>query len=252
MIRFDNRDVGLSTKFDGVEVDLGAVLAAAADERTVDAAVPYTLTDMADDGFGLLDDLGIEKAHIVGASMGGMIVQTMAIDHPERVLTMTSIMSTTGEPEYGQPTRRPWGCCSRRRPPSREAYIEHSVAAAEGVRQPGATSTPTGLATGRPRPTTAASTPRAPPASWPASWRRATAPTDCASSTMPTLVIHGDADTLVTPTGGQRTAELDPRRQAADARRTWATTCPSLCWPLIVDTIASHARRRATAVGVGR
>ena len=64
--------------------------------------MPYTLSDMSDDGFGLLDALGIDSAHIVGASMGGMIAQTMAIEHPERVLTLTSIMSTTGEREYGQ------------------------------------------------------------------------------------------------------------------------------------------------------
>src|SRR5262249_37910745 len=84
VIRFDNRDVGLSTKLDGIPA----------------ADVPYTLSAMSDDGFGLLAALGIDHAHIVGASMGGMIVQTMALEHPERVLSMTSIMSTTSEPEY--------------------------------------------------------------------------------------------------------------------------------------------------------
>ncbi len=104
VIRFDNRDCGLSTKLDGVQVDLGPFLQAmlAHEPLPADAPVPYKLTDMAADAIGLLDHLGIERAHIVGASMGGMIVQTMAIEHPERVATMTSIMSTTGDPSVGQ------------------------------------------------------------------------------------------------------------------------------------------------------
>ena len=92
VIRYDNRDCGLSTKFDGVEVDFeGLVAAAFAGAEPPEA--PYTLSDMAADGIGLLDHLGIARAHVAGASMGGMIVQTMAIEHPERVLSMTSVMS---------------------------------------------------------------------------------------------------------------------------------------------------------------
>ena len=103
VIRFDNRDCGLSSKLDGVEIDAAAVMAAVL-SNAVMPEVPYTLSDMAADAIGLLDHLGIQRAHIAGASMGGMIVQTMAIEHPERLLSVTSIMSTVGDLEYGQAT----------------------------------------------------------------------------------------------------------------------------------------------------
>ncbi|NNE13098.1 MAG: alpha/beta hydrolase, partial [Ilumatobacter sp.] len=100
VIRFDNRDCGLSTKMDHVPVDIAAVLSAAL-AHTELPHVPYTLSDMSLDAIGLLDHLGIDRAHVVGASMGGMIVQTMAIEHPEKLISVTSIMSTVGDPEYG-------------------------------------------------------------------------------------------------------------------------------------------------------
>src|SRR5579875_225019 len=98
VISFDNRDCGLSGKLDGVDAHIGEVqtAVAAGDFERARQLAPYTLTDMAEDGFGLLTALGIERAHVVGASMGGMIAQTMAIERPERVLTLTSMMSTTG------------------------------------------------------------------------------------------------------------------------------------------------------------
>ena len=85
VVRFDNRDVGLSSKLDGVE---------------------YTLADMARDGLAVLDAIGVDRAHVMGLSMGGMIVQRLAIDHADRLLSMTSVMSRTGEPEFGQTRRR--------------------------------------------------------------------------------------------------------------------------------------------------
>src|SRR5580658_10173065 len=95
VIRFDNRDVGESSWLDDLGVpDLGAALAGT-------ATAPYLLADMAADAFGLLDALGIESAHIVGASMGGMIVQQMVIDGPTRVRSLVSIMSTTGDRNVG-------------------------------------------------------------------------------------------------------------------------------------------------------
>ncbi|MHA2035805.1 MAG: alpha/beta fold hydrolase [Promethearchaeota archaeon] len=103
VIRFDNRDVGLSSKFDDAGLpNLPEIDAAVARGETPE--VPYTLEDMADDAIGVLDDLNIDKAHICGASMGGMIAQVIAYRHPSRVLSLTSIMSTTGNPDLTKPT----------------------------------------------------------------------------------------------------------------------------------------------------
>src|SRR5688572_9238222 len=100
VVRFDNRDVGLSTKLTSARIDFFATIARAIQGEPIDS--PYKLSDMAADAVSLLDHLGIRAAHIVGASMGGMIAQTIAIEHPARVLTLTSIMSTTGEQDVGQ------------------------------------------------------------------------------------------------------------------------------------------------------
>ena len=101
VVRFDNRDVGLSSVTPGEVPDIMAMMAARAAGEPVTA--PYTFSDMAADAIGLLDHLEIDTAHIVGASLGGMIVQTMAFEHPERVASVTSIMSTTGADDVGQP-----------------------------------------------------------------------------------------------------------------------------------------------------
>ena len=118
VIRFDNRDCGLSTHLDGVEVDIAAVISAGLGLGPM-PAVPYVLSDFASDTIGLLDHLGIASAHIVGASMGGMIVQTIAIEHPQRVRSLTSIMSATGEREVMQPT--PEAMAVMLRPPGTNA-----------------------------------------------------------------------------------------------------------------------------------
>lgn len=101
VVRFDNRDIGLSTKFEAAGMpDMAAIFGALMEGKLVMSA--YTLDDMADDAVGLLDALGIKAAHIVGASMGGMIAQLVAINHPNRTLSLTSIMSTTGNPALPQ------------------------------------------------------------------------------------------------------------------------------------------------------
>ncbi|WP_253207332.1 alpha/beta fold hydrolase [Verticiella alkaliphila] len=103
VVRMDNRDAGLSESFDAAGApDLKAV--ASARSAGTQPALPYTLDDMADDVAALLTHLGIERAHVVGSSMGGMIAQLLAIRHPDRVLTLTSIMSTTGNPELPRAT----------------------------------------------------------------------------------------------------------------------------------------------------
>ncbi len=118
VIRFDNRDVGLSSSFDDTGVDdLGEVMSGK-------VSAPYALTDMAADAAGLLDALGISSAHIVGASMGGMIAQTFAIAYPEKTRSLTSIMSTTGDPEVGQASPEALGALLGPAPTTRDEAID--------------------------------------------------------------------------------------------------------------------------------
>jgi len=138
IIRFDNRDAGLSTKFDEAGVpDLGAAFQAAMAGKPVEAA--YSLDDMADDAVGLLGALGIAKAHICGLSMGGMIAQVVAYRHPDRVLSLTSIMSNTGNPE--SPQGKPEALAAVMAPPpnEREAYITHNLRVWRRIWSPGFT-----------------------------------------------------------------------------------------------------------------
>ncbi len=125
VIRFDNRDAGLTTKTDGPPPDVMATYAAFAAGQPIEA--PYTLSLLAADAVGLLDALDIPAAHIVGASMGGMIVQTIAIEHPDRVLSLTSIMSTTGNTEVGQPNPDAMMALLSPVPEGRAAAIDASV-----------------------------------------------------------------------------------------------------------------------------
>ncbi|MGW8726178.1 alpha/beta fold hydrolase [Streptomyces sp. NPDC055808] len=239
VIRYDNRDCGLSTKFDDHPVDMGEFIAAVSsgDIPTALAMVPYRLDDMADDGFGLLSALGIERAHLVGASMGGMIAQAMAIRSPERVLTLTSMMSSTGESEYGRSSPEAQAVLFSPRPTDRDGY----VAAAErelvwASRRYGDAAALRELA--------AASYDRA---YYPAGIGRQLGAMVLSGSRadalcelrVPTLVIHGLDDTLIDPSGGERTAELVPGavlRLIPDMGHDR----PRELWPELLDAVAAH------------
>ncbi|MFF3981223.1 alpha/beta fold hydrolase [Streptomyces sp. NPDC001828] len=239
VIRYDNRDCGLSTKFDDHPVDMGEFIAAVSsgDIPTALAMVPYRLDDMADDGFGLLSALGIDRAHLVGASMGGMIAQMMAIRSPERVLTLTSMMSSTGESEYGRSSPEAQAVLFSPRPTDRDGY----VAAAErelvwASRRYGDAAALRELA--------AASYDRA---YYPAGIGRQLGAMVLSGSRadalrelrVPTLVIHGLDDTLIDPSGGERTAELVPGavlRLIPDMGHDR----PRELWPELLDAVAAH------------
>ena len=137
-IRMDNRDIGLSQKFTDHGIpDFQAILTDKAAGK--EPNVPYTLSDMAADSVALLDHLNIDQAHICGASMGGMIVQLMAIEHPQRVLSMTSIMSTTGNPDLPRATDEAMAALTTPRPDAtkdREAYIASGMATAKVIGSP--------------------------------------------------------------------------------------------------------------------
>ena len=127
VIRYDNRDVGLSTKLEGSPAPpLAELLAKSAAGEVV--AVPYLLRDMADDAAALLDHLGIESAHVVGASMGGMIAQSLVLQHPQRVRTLVSIMSSTGNPELPPAKPEAMARLMIPAPAERAGYIEHMLA----------------------------------------------------------------------------------------------------------------------------
>lgn len=136
VIRFDNRDAGLSTKFEEAGVpDFMAAIQAVMTGKAVKA--PYSLNDMADDCIGLLDALGIEKAHICGASMGGMIAQAVAYRHPQRVLSLTSIMSNTGNPQSAQSNPEALAAVMAPSPTERNAYVEHNMKVWRKIWSPG-------------------------------------------------------------------------------------------------------------------
>src|SRR6201994_3863334 len=129
VIEMDNRDSGLSSKLDDREVDMGALVTAAEAgeaERVLEIAA-YTLSDLADDCVAVLDELGIDRAHVLGVSMGAMIAQQLAIDHPERLLTLTSMSSTTGEPEFRASTPEGIEALLKPAPTERDAFIEVSA-----------------------------------------------------------------------------------------------------------------------------
>ncbi len=138
VVRYDNRDVGLSEKIDTAGVpDMPAIMSAVLSGKP--AWVPYNLADMAADGIGLLDALKIERAHIVGASMGGMIAQLIAADYPDRTLSLTSIMSSTGNPDLPRPAPEVMAVVTSRGQDARqdrEGYIARSIANARIVGSP--------------------------------------------------------------------------------------------------------------------
>lgn len=240
VIRFDNRDCGLSTKFDGVEVDLARVLEAALGGQPDRLPpVPYTLSDMAGDAVGLLDHLGIATAHVVGASMGGMIAQHVAIEHPTRVRSLTSIMSMTGEPEFGSPMPEASQVLLAPPPHDRAEYIESSVR--YSVWQSKRYFDPDEVKAQAARSFDRSFYPEGANRQLAAIYASGSRAEGLAGLRMPTLVIHGRDDTLIDPSGGQRTAALVPSATlmlVADMGHD----LPAPLWPLLTGAIAAHAR----------
>ncbi|MFZ9730408.1 MAG: alpha/beta hydrolase, partial [Ilumatobacteraceae bacterium] len=210
VIRFDNRDCGLSTKLDGVAVDTDKVIAASLLEQPI-PPVPYTLSDMANDARGLLDHLGIEKAHILGASMGGMIAQVFAIEHPSRTASLISVMSMPGEPETMQSTPEAMTALMAIPPADRAGYIEHSLTyqAFQSKKYRSDDLSRKSAARDFDRSYYPQGSPRQLAAIY-ASGRRTEA---LAALKVPTLVLHGTDDTLISPVAAHRTAEIIPGAQ---------------------------------------
>jgi pimeloyl-ACP methyl ester carboxylesterase len=236
VIRFDNRDCGLSTKFDGVHVDAGAVLSAALGDRAL-PAVAYTLSDMAADTVGLLDALGVERAHVVGASMGGMIAQHLAIEHPGRVTSLTSIMSTTGEPEVGRPAPEAMAALLAPAPTLRQAFIDGAarslVWASKRYRDEAE------LKAQAARDYDRSFYPEGAPRQLAAIYASGRRSAGLQALSVPTLVIHGRDDTLIDPSGGLRTAELVPGANLV-LMADMGHDLPVPLFPLYVGMLSSH------------
>ncbi|MGX7950992.1 alpha/beta fold hydrolase [Tsuneonella sp. HG249] len=245
VIRYDNRDIGLSHKFEGAKAP-GMVKMLLLSRIGFKPRVPYTLADMAKDGIGLLDALGIQKAHIVGASMGGMIAQHMAFSHPERVLSLTSIMSTTGNHKLPGGTKEAMSVLTKR-PESmdEDVLVEHGLKVSRAIGSPGYA-----MDEDKARERTRALLKRSfYPAGMPRQFAAIVADGDrrerLRSVKAPTLVIHGEADPLVPLPGGEDTA-----KSIAGAK---LKTIPGMGHDLplelvdeIADAVAEHARAAST------
>jgi pimeloyl-ACP methyl ester carboxylesterase len=205
LIRFDNRDAGLSTSLDHLGApDLSALFAGRLD------AAPYRLADLAGDTVGLLDALGIDRAHLVGASLGGMVAQQTAIDHPDRVRSLASIMSTTGDRTVGQATPEARSVLGRPPAASREEAIQNTVRSSRIIGSTGFPVTEQELLDRA----TAKYDRSYRPVGTLRQFAAAVASPDRTPGlrrvSVPTVVIHGEADPLIDVSGGRATAAAVP------------------------------------------
>jgi pimeloyl-ACP methyl ester carboxylesterase len=248
VIRYDNRDVGWSTYLKEHRVRRRHLVRAFVGYRH---AAPYTMADLADDAFGVLDHLGIEAAHVCGVSMGGMIAQTMAIAEPERVISLVSIMSSTGRRTVGWQDPRLLPMLLSRSSRSREAYVAQSARVWNAIGSPGYPEDPDEKA-------------RRAGETWDRGVNVAgTARQMLAILTqpdrsralrglkIPALVIHGTADKMVHPSGGRATAAAIPHAEL-ELVPGMGHDLPLALHPLFVDGIERTALRAATARPTGR
>lgn len=231
VIRFDNRDAGESTHFTGIPSFAAAMLG-----DTSTAA--YTLSDMAADTAGLLDALGIASAHIVGASLGGFVAQTLAIEHPARVRTLTSIMSSTGARDVGQPHPATAALFAGGPPQTREQAIERAHRSAQLIGSTALGLDLDGLADRAGRAFDRAHDPTTFVRQGVAALASGDRTPRLRTLTVPTLVIHGTADKLVDPSGGRATAAAIPGAKLVEIEGM-GHDVPRAAWARIVDEIAA-------------
>ncbi|MCW3068399.1 MAG: alpha/beta fold hydrolase [Solirubrobacterales bacterium] len=235
VVRFDNRDAGRSTHMTGAPPTIRQLLTRSR------RAAHYTLFDMADDAARLLERLELAPAHVIGASMGGMIAQSLAARHPEAVRSLTSIMSNTGSLRSGQPALRMYSVFLRRAPHEREAFIDHMERVFAAIGSPGIPRDPediraiAGLSYDRDR------DPEAPGRQLGAIIASGDRTAELRRITAPTLVIHGTRDRLVSPSGGRATARAIPGSRLLNIPGM-GHDLPRAAWPQLIDAIAEHAK----------
>jgi pimeloyl-ACP methyl ester carboxylesterase len=243
VIRFDNRDVGLSSKIEDGPMPNPLQLMAGDY-----SSASYTLDDMADDTAGLLDALDIEAAHVVGVSMGGMIGQTLACRHPERVLSLTSIMSSTGSQESGQPKPEVLAALITPVPSDRAGYVDATANMFKLIGSPGYPPDEDELRT-----LIGASYDRS---YHPAGFLRQLAAVAASGDRskairnikVPTLVIHGENDPLIVLSGGEATAAAIPGSKLVKIPGMGHDLPPAL-WPQFIDGIVENAERAGAPAG---
>ena len=237
VIRFDNRDVGRSSAMRELPVPTLRQLAT----RSKKAAA-YTLSDMAGDAVGLLDHLGIERAHVVGASMGGMIAQTIAFEHPDRVLSLASIMSNTGARFSGRPRLATYQMLLGTPPKDRDAYIDYVDKTYAMIGSPGFDRDRNHLREMAGRAYDRGRNPAGSGRQLAAIIADGDRTRRLAGVRAPTVVIHGTKDKLVSPSGGRATAKAIPGAKLVRIEGM-GHDLPRGAWPRIIGAIVENAAR---------
>ncbi len=236
VLRFDNRDVGRSTHVPGAPPTVRQLLTRSR------RAAHYTLADMADDAGGLLRELDLAPAHVVGASMGGMIAQTLAARRPELVRSLVSIMSTTGRVTSGQPSLRMYGLFLRRAPIDREEYVARMEKVFTAIGSPGFPRDVDEIRTLASESYERDRDPRGSGRQLAAIIASGDRTRELHTIHVPTLVIHGSADRLVGPSGGRATARAIPGAKLMMVKGM-GHDLPRGAWPQLIGAISVNARR---------
>lgn len=241
VIRYDNRDIGLSQKMEGARAP-SLPIQILRKKIGFPARVPYTLTDMAHDGIGVLDALEIERAHVVGASMGGMIVQLMAVHFPERLMSMTSIMSTTGNPKLPPAEKRAMqALIAPITSMEEESLVAHGLNIVKNIGSPGFPFDPEQQRERVLRNIRRSVYPAGPTRQLAAIIDDGCRRARLAKVRTPTLVLHGEDDPLVKVEAGEDTA-----RHISGARLVtipgWGHDIPQPLIPRVASEIVAHAR----------
>jgi len=236
VIRFDNRDTGRSQKMDFPAPTVRQLLFR--DKK----AARYTLEDMADDGFALLDHLGIERAHVVGVSMGGMIAQTMAARRPERVLSLASMLSNTGARWSGQPWPTLYPVLLRKAPRDRAGYVQHGIDLFHKIGSPGFPRDDAQLREIAERSYDRGLNPAGSLRQLAAIIASGDRTALLRTITVPTVVIHGTKDRLVPVSGGRATAKAIPGARLV-LIEGMGHDLPRGAWTRMLDAIEENAAR---------
>jgi pimeloyl-ACP methyl ester carboxylesterase len=241
VVRYDNRDVGLSTKFDAAGIpNVMELMLQSATGKT--PAVPYTLDDMADDAAGLLDALGLDTAHVCGASMGGMIAQTVAIRHPRRLRSLVSIMSSTGDPSLPQAKPEAMAVLMTPPPVDRAGSLDAAVGVWRTIGSPGFPFDEAKIRERAGRLYDRSFYPQGTARQMAAIVAHGNRAPKLREVSAPTLVIHGAADPLVPIEGGRHTAHSIPGAELL-VIEGMGHDLPEGAWPQLVGAISEHTAK---------